>query len=417
MRVPDTLLQSNFMKSVSKNKNALAQIQYQLTTQSKVNTPSDNPLSNSRIMRLQSQMNNILTYKSNIDHGMSMIEDSILSMEGIQSSIQDTMIELTKLNSAIADADSLNTFAHGIDTTIDMLVDLANSDFNGQYSFGGTDSGTKPFYYDKVNNKVISNSKYLGGDRTIKIASNITQKINISGKDLFQSVVSQEGSLDSSAGVGASQTTSSKIFDAEGNEYTLNLTYTSTSANNYQLDYSIVDSNSNTIQNNTVTDIKFNSETGEFESIGGEKFGEIKIENTTTKIDLVLDLNSVNETNSPASLSSSLNQKADIFNTLISIKEKLLAGEKPTARQTQLVNEFNQHILNKLSEAGGIANKLTSSGQILLNREIEIVDLLSKEKDVDVARALIDLQNRQYALDISYRISSMIMPTSLLDYL
>ena len=130
-----------------------------------------------------------------------------------------------------------------------------------------------------------------------------------------------------------------------------------------------------------------------------------------------MDLNSIKEKNSSANLNSTLNQKADIFNTLIGIKEKLLAGEKPTDEQQKIVSDFNQLLLDKLSEAGGISNKLNSTKEILLNKEIELKDLLSSEKDVDVARALLDLENSQYVLDISYKISSMVLPKSLLDYM
>ena len=82
-----------------------------------------------------------------------------------------------------------------------------------------------------------------------------------------------------------------------------------------------------------------------------------------------------------------------------------------------MVTDFNQHVLNSLSEAGGIANKLTATHDVLISREIEVATLLSAEKDVDVAKALMDLESTQYALDVGYRISSMILPKSLLDYL
>ena len=416
MRVPDTMLQTNFMKNLSRNKSLLAEIQNQLTTQSKVNKPSDNPLSNSRIMRLQNQISNLDTYKSNIDYGLSMIDDSILSMESMQTTVQDVMVQLTNVNSAIV-SDQLDSFASSIDSALNILVDLANSSFNGQYNFGGTESGIKPFYYDKANNVVVTNNDHIGGDRNVKIASSITEKFNISGKDLFLSVVEQKGNLNSSAGIGTDQTTSNKIYDSDGNEYTLNLTYTSTAANTYNLNYNIVDKDSNVISNDTVSDITFDSETGEFKSIGSSVFGEIKIQNSDNKIDFGLELKSIKEKNSSANLNSTLNQKADIFNTLIGIKEKLLAGEKPTDEQQKIVSDFNQLLLDKLSEAGGISNKLNSTKEILLNKEIELKDLLSSEKDVDVARALLDLENSQYVLDISYKISSMVLPKSLLDYM
>lgn len=416
MRVPDTILQSNFLRTLTRNKSSLAEIQYQIATQSKVNKPSDNPLSNSRILRLQNQLNSINTYKSNINYGSSMIDDSILSMESMQDEVKNILVELTKLNSDAINND-LTPFAESIDASLNILLELANSDFNGQYNFAGTESDQKPFTYDEVNKRVIVNGSSIGGDKYVKISSSITQKFNVSGKDLFQSVYSQTGNLDSTVAVGATQSGSSTIFDAEGNEYTLNMNYTKTDSNTYEMNYSILDSDSNVIQTETISNVKFNPDTGKFESIDGSSVSEIHVENSDNKIDFVIDLESLKETDSASNLTGSLSQKADIFNTLIAIREKLLNGEKPTAEQTKIVEEFNKHLLNELSSAGTISNKLESTNAILQNREIEVTDLLSKEKDVDVAKALLDLENAQYVLDLSYKISSMILPSSLMDYM
>lgn len=416
MRIPDTLLRNSFMVHFNKSKKNLANIETQLITQSLVNKPSDNPLSNSRIMRLQNQLSSIDTYKSNISYGKSILSNAILSMESMHDEIQNLQVQLTQLNSAAINSD-LSSFAQSIDSSLEIILEMANSDFDGQYNFGGTESGTKPFSYDDVNKRVVINSEHLGGNRVVKISSSITQKFNITGKELFQSVFSQTGNLDSTAGIGVAQTETSTIYDSESNEYTLNLTYTQTAANTYELNYSILDSGSNVIETKTVSDIKFNSDTGEFESIAGETFGEIHIENAANKIDFVIDLNSLTEKNSSTNLKNSLSQKADIFNTLISIRDNLLAGEKPTEDQVQLINDFNQHLLNKLSLAGGIFNKLESTENILENRVFEITELLSIEKDVDIAKALLDLESAQYSLDLSYKISTMILPRSLLDYM
>lgn len=416
MRIPDSYLQNSFLTTYNRSKATLADIQTKLTTQSKVNKPSDNPLGNARIMRMQDQLSTISTYKSNLSYASSIVNDSILSMEAMQNEIQNIQVKLTQLNSAIVSED-LSSFAESIDASIEILVDLANSDFNGQYSFGGTESHKKPFYYDKANNIVVSNSKHIGGDKVVKISSGITQKFNITGKELFQSVYAQSGNLNSAAGVGVAQTESSKIYGADGIEYNLDLSYTMTAANTYELNYVISDADGNVIEDQTVGDILFNSDSGNFESIGGEKYGEIQIQNTTNKIDFVIDINSLTEKNSTEALRNSLSQKADIFNTLISIKEKLLNGEKPTTEQSNMVNDFNQHILNNLSVAGGISNKLQSTEEILANKEMVLSGLLSLEKDVDVAEALLQMESAQYTLDISYKISSMILPKSLMDFM
>ncbi len=416
MRVPDSLLQNNFIFNLNRSRRNLADIQTQLATQSKVNKPSDNPLSNSRIMRMQDQLSTIYTYKSNISYAKSVISDAIISMEAMHNEMQNIQVKLTELNSGTV-GDNLQTFADSVGASLDILLELANTEFNGQYNFAGTENNSKPFYYDEVNNRVVANSDHLGGDRTVKISSGITQKFNVTGKELFQSVFTQNGNLDSTAAIGSNQTDLSKIYDAEGNEYTLNLTYTKTAENTYELNYSILDSDSNEIENQTVSDLTFNSETGKFQSLDGEPFGELHIQNKDNKIDFVIDVSSLSESDSASKLNGRLNQKADIFNTLISIREKLLNGEKPSADQVDMVNDFSQYLLDKTSMAGGISNKLQATEDILFNREIETLELLSLEKDVDMERAIIDLQTAQYTLDVSYHISSMILPKSLLDYL
>ena len=80
MRVPDSLLTNSFMTTYNKSKSRLADIQIKLATQSKINKPSDNPLSNSRIMGMQNQLNTIETYKSNVSYATSILNDSIIAM-------------------------------------------------------------------------------------------------------------------------------------------------------------------------------------------------------------------------------------------------------------------------------------------------------------------------------------------------
>ncbi len=373
-------------------------------------------MSSARILGLEGQLTSIDSYKSNISYAKSMVNSSILSMEAMAEQITNIKVKMTEVNSNLS-GDDLKVYAESIDASLEVLLELANSDFNGQYNFSGTETGTKPFYYDEVNNKVVTNVKHLGGDRVANIASNITQKYNISGKDLFQSVYSQSGNFDSNAAVGDVIAKSTQVYGADGQEYSLDLSYTKTADNTYKLNYIITDSESNVIENSTVNNIKFNAETGKFDSIDGDKFGEIHVQNSNNKLDFVIDLNKIHESDSPAKLKGSLNQKTDIFNTLISMRDSLANGEKPNETQLQIVNDFHDHLLNINSTAGGIANKLDSSESVLSNREIDFLQLLSDEKDVDMARAILDLQSAQYTLDVSYKISSMLLPQSLLDYL
>ncbi len=107
----------------------------------------------------------------------------------------------------------------------------------------------------------------------------------------------------------------------------------------------------------------------------------------------------------------------DVFNTLITMRDNLQNGIRPSQAEVDKLNEFNDTLLNKMSEAGNISNRLNDTSEMLINQEMQLSLLLSEEKDIDVAEAVMDLQTQQYNLDLSYKISSAILPKSLLDYL
>ncbi|HEX2866341.1 MAG TPA: flagellin [Ignavibacteriales bacterium] len=107
----------------------------------------------------------------------------------------------------------------------------------------------------------------------------------------------------------------------------------------------------------------------------------------------------------------------DIFNTLLRIKGDLEGGQRPSDSDVALVKTFQENLAGQLTTAGNIINRLDSTHELLDNQQLELKGLLSKEKDVDVAASVMDLQNRQYYLELSYKMSSMILPKSLLDYM
>jgi len=102
---------------------------------------------------------------------------------------------------------------------------------------------------------------------------------------------------------------------------------------------------------------------------------------------------------------------------LLSIKKNLANGTLPNQNQIAIVNEFNQHILNKLSVDGDISNRLKSTSQLLDSQKLELKDLKSKESDVDVVKTMVELQSKQLNLQIGYKIAAMILPKSLVDFL
>lgn len=298
MRVTDRLLQNSYLYNLGINKTAMTKTQEQMTTQSKINRPSDSPLGTNRLLRLNNEMQDISTHMNNVTNSYATVDATINSMEGIQNNLQDVLVNLTSVNNATVEGD-LDSFADQLQVYLDSIVEFANSNFNGKYLFGGTDNSQQPYGKNGAPPPAyIQNTADTSGVQKVKISANISQKINISGDELF-------GTIDGT----------------------------------------------------------------------------------------------------------------DMFNKLNDIIANLRIGIKPPASEVKDMENFNSKVLNKLSVAGNIKNRLTDTEELLKTQKLNVEELISKEKDVDMARAIVDYENQQFNLDVTYKVSSMILPKSLLDYL
>jgi len=410
MRVPDRALQDSYLITYRNTKERLRLIKEQITNQSKVNRPSDDPLANSKIMRLNADLDSIGMYRGNIASSLADINTSINAMTGIQNQMTSLLTTLTSIQNAAADS-QLKVFAGQIDNMLNSILDYANSESGGNYIFGGSNYKIKPFGYNGGKTAVEIKSADVGGARNVNISQTSSQKVNVDGESLFQAVFKQLGNLSTASDP---QNTSRTIYNSDGTSFTLNISFVRDGTNNYDMTYEVPGSG---IGPTTVEDLKFDPATGKLQTINGKTPNGIHIKDPANKLDFVYDPTNLKESANATQFTMDVNQEVDIFNTLISIRDQLKAGKRPTAKQIELVKGFNSHLIGKLSEAGNIKNRLDSTDELLENQKLSLTELLSKEKDVDQAESIIKMKTEEYNLNVIYRISSMILPKSLLDYL
>lgn len=144
---------------------------------------------------------------------------------------------------------------------------------------------------------------------------------------------------------------------------------------------------------------------------------EQKVLNTAGEHKVRINTNTIQKINTTGQELFGTINGTDIFNTLVAIRDGLRAGTKPTTAQAQTLTAFNTTLTTEMSTSGEVMNRLTSTKELLESQTLELQDLQQKETGVDTSKAVIDLQSQQYYLDLSYKMSSMILPKSLLDYL
>lgn len=393
-------------------------LQRKIATGNRIEKPSDSPVGASRIMRLSNQISRSNTYLNNIANSLDFLNDTTILLESLQNEtlgISEKLVQVTN----DSNTGNFNSFADQIDLTLKYMLNLANTESQGKFIFGGTDFSSQPFGTTADGLSIEIKAKDLSGANKVKTAPNITQKININGAEIFSTAVKQTGNFDVNAATGTVVNGSTQIYDAEGSQYNLNLTYTKTAANTYSLNYDIVDGGGASVfaAAPAAKTLVFNGANGRLESVDGQSDFTFNIKSSGSKIDFNFNLSSLNEQNAPSEVSFSANQKMDIFNTLIAIRDNLRNGIRPTTDQIDAVRDFNSRLLDKITEAGNIIRQMTDLEEMHKNQKLYAEELIAKEKEVDIPQSIIDLQNEDYHLQMAYKVSAMILPKSLLNYL
>ncbi len=416
-RISDLSFTNTYLNNLNVIKNQLSQLNMQISTGKKINKPSDSPTGTSQILRMNNKISQIDTFSSNIQNSLSFANETSFAMESIQSEVVNILTNLTSVQNATNT--DLNSFADQVDLSLQSIINSANSEYDGKYLFSGTDQSAKPFGYTSDGKSIEVKLNDVSGSQQVRISSNVLQKINMTGQEVFGTTITQSGNLDTSHNAGDVVSNQQTIYDSEGNQYTLNLDYTKTAANTYSLSYDILDSGSTSIFSTPPASktIVFDSTTGAIQSVNGKSSFSFNVTDSTKKINFSINLNELAEKNSSDSVSLSPNQKNDIFNTLIQIRDNLKNGIKPTDEQVQIVKDFNSNLVNKIAANGNVVKQLNNTSDLITNQQANIEALLSQKQDVDVAKAITNLQNMNYVLDMNYKLASMFLPHSLLDYL
>jgi len=418
MRIADITLNSTFIKNYNDIKTKLNTLQIQIATNQKIQQPSDSPADCASLIQWNTLLSQSQAYSSNIDTASSFVTDTTDTMQSIQTEVTGIMTTLSNLSNSTA-TENYSNYADQIQQSLDSIVSLANTESNGKYLFGGTDNTTAPYGYSTDKSTIGVVSSGVSGSQVIKTSGSTSQKINMSGTDVFGTVVTQNGSIDSTTSVGNTVSNQTTIYDKTGAAYTLKVNYTKTAANTYSMTYDVLNSANTSVLTSApaAQTMVFNSTSGKLQTVDGKSPEQTRINIPNSNIDFNLDLSSVQEASGTSTASLSGNQKTDIFNSLISIVNSLKAGTAPTDAQVQAVSDFNERILDNISKSGNVTNSLTNTKTLLSSQQTQLTNLVSGVQSIDAAKAATDLSNLQYLLDASYKVASEVLNKSLMDYL
>jgi flagellar hook-associated protein 3 FlgL len=387
-------LMTNNLNNVQSKYNVLME---QLSTQKRINRPSDDPIGTSSVMDCRDSLSSIEQYKKNIDScasWLSVTESTLSSANDILIKIQEMAVSQA---SATATSATREQAAAALQPLIDQLISLANTKIGNQYLFSGSMSDTKPF-------EETDAGAYAGGPATAARdntytgtatasgnydgTTNATYVLNIVDGGVLNAAtyrISSDGgktwSSESNAGDMSSGTVAlggniSLTFDAgtlgAGDVFWVNAFVSGQYRGNGE-DLSV-----NVGKDHTIS-----------YSISGESVFTEKGKGTT-----------------------------DIFGTLNTIKSAMETGNADgISSQLENLEAAEAQVTQYQALCGNRSNSLevTSNNYNALNTNI--TQLMSNIEDADVTQLIIDYNMKEVALQASYSLAAKIGNISILDFI
>ncbi|WP_347290181.1 flagellar hook-associated protein FlgL [Kluyvera georgiana] len=189
MRVSGLNNANAMLAQLGVNGNRVAKLMEQLSTQKRVNVPSDDPVAASRLVQLGREQAAIKQYQSNITSlsgALSVQESHITAMSNQVLAVSD---KLKLANNSTLSQQDLAGYGAELESMLDSLVSTMNSkNENGSYLFSGTKTNTKAV--ELVNGKYVyggndnSRETIVANGVAITENTNVAQAFSGTGNDL-----------------------------------------------------------------------------------------------------------------------------------------------------------------------------------------------------------------------------------------
>jgi flagellar hook-associated protein 3 FlgL len=187
MRVTEGTIANDFLFAVNKNREKIVELQGQLATGKRIQKVSDDPAGADVVMRLQTSLDRNEQFQKNVSDGQGFIDESASALDGINSLMSEVQQIIVQAQNG-QQTDSITAYGNRVDQILQQAVSTANTQFNGKYIFGGTETTNAP--YQLVTNPgppATTTVSYQGNGNGVSypVGEGISQQVNASGTEAF----------------------------------------------------------------------------------------------------------------------------------------------------------------------------------------------------------------------------------------
>jgi flagellar hook-associated protein 3 FlgL len=183
MRITQNMMSNIFVTNLRKQTADMLQRNEQISTQKRINRPSDDPSGMARVLDGRSTLASIAQFTENITQGTSRLQFS----ENTLSTIDDLVQQARRAAEANAGGDitaeERQLAAANVKEIYDQVLQLANSTYGDRYMFSGDQTDTAPFTRDASYNVTYHGD---AGSFRIPIADGVAVTVDADGRNYLQ---------------------------------------------------------------------------------------------------------------------------------------------------------------------------------------------------------------------------------------
>lgn len=143
MRITTKMMQNNMMNNVAVNKSQMSTLETQLSTQKKINRPSEDPIIAIRALRLRSSLNEVTQYlEKNIPDANSWLDVTEGALNEADSIISDVYKYCVQGSTDTQSSESRKTISEALKQLRSALYTQGDVDYAGRYCFTGFKTDT-----------------------------------------------------------------------------------------------------------------------------------------------------------------------------------------------------------------------------------------------------------------------------------
>ncbi|MHC4460048.1 MAG: flagellar hook-associated protein FlgL [Planctomycetota bacterium] len=380
---------NNVSFALSLHTEAMARLQEQVGTGSRINRASDDPSVAYRVLGLNSQKSLLENYVDSLQEVATMLDISSTIIYSMEDSLSKLITRLT----GISGTGGATGITEEVDNWLENIVTLANTSHMGQYLFGGSNTGSAPYVVERTGGRITSVT-YQGSleDRDIEVAPGVEASAFYVGDDIFRSHNRSAPLFSGDTGAATGTGTSTVSGDVW-------LTVTG-SAGNYDLS---IDGGLSTF-NTDGTDTNL--------AVTDSQTGKVLYVDTTNISSTGVDWVRVPGT-------------YDIFNALIAIRDRLETEGGLTYAQLeelrnnglQSLEELRNLLLQSSVSMGSKIGFLNDLKDSLNNIKYDTEDEVTRLQEADIAQIAIDLSRREILYQMSLSMAAKLVSLSLLDFI